>query len=583
MKKLLIFVVALMALTGANADTLDVCLPWNSSTSTFSNTHMMPATPAYASADRPSVTFTFESDTSVLPQEPYKYWISFADKQGTPYSLDNPAAYLSSRALERRSTKGVQVDSLDLPVNPAYVQAVAATGADVRYTSRWLNGLMAYLPAGASTDAIAALPFVAEVTCLDSIGTVGALGPMHMGSDTSAYEWSEPYSEEWYGYSYTQMRMHNAFALHSAGYTGRGVLIGVMDVGFPSVDTNSVMRRARQEGRIVATRNFVDPSKTVYEDSLIHGSNVLHFMGAYAPGYVVGTAMDAQFALCVTEDWRIENVTEEYHMVAALEFLDSLGADIVNASLGYIDFIPYERRDGQTEVASRAGNIAAAKGIAFVVSAGNSGHQAEPHIGIPADALYVFTVGAVASDSTAAYFTCVGPTADGRIKPDAASFGMNVELAQYDDRYTVGSGTSYASPILCGLMACVLQQHPEYTPYQLYDTIRSWAHLADSPNYQLGYGIPDFSRSLHNPTGISKTENPKLKIEIYPNPAHTSVTVKTGEPAEVALLDVCGRIVTTRQCREANVIFDLQALPTGTYVVRVVTANAMSVGKLIVK
>lgn len=567
MKKLLVLVVLFAALTGAMA----------------SNTHLMPTTPAYASADLPSVTFTLENDTSALSQEPYKYWVSFVDKQGTPYSLDNPAAYLSQRALERRTRKGVQIDSLDLPVNPAYVQAVANTGADVRYTSRWLNGLLAYLPAGENISAIAALPFVAEVTCVDSIGTVDALGPMQIGTDTSTYEWHEPYSEEWYGYSYTQMRMHNAVAMHSAGYTGRGVLIGVMDGGFPSVDTNSVMRRAREEGRIVATRNFVDPSRTVYEDSLTHGSNVLHFMGAYAPGYVVGTAMDAQFALCITEDWRIENVTEEYHMVAALEFLDSLGADIVNASLGYNDFIPYERRDGHTEVASLAGNIAAAKGMAFVVSAGNSGHQTESHIGIPADAEYVFTVGAVAADSTAAYFTSIGPTADGRIKPDAASFGMNVELAQYDDRYTVGSGTSFASPILCGLMACVLQQHPEYTPYQLYDTIRSWGHLADSPNYELGYGIPDFSRSLHNPIGISKIENSKLKIEIYPNPAHTSVTVKTGEPAGVTLLDVCGRIVATRQCREANVILNLQSLTTGTYMVRVVTANGMRVEKLIVR
>ena len=529
----------------------------------------------------------FRTDTisePPAPQEPFKYWVSFTDKQGSPYSLANPSAYLSQRALDRRTRKGVQIDSLDLPVNPAYVQAVRATGADVRYTSRWLNGLLAYLPADQNVNAIATLPCVAEVTCIDSIGVIDELDSLWTGVDIPIMDWDEPYSEEWYGYSYTQMKIHNAAAMHSAGYTGRGVLIGVLDGGFHSVDTNSVMRRAREEGRIVATRNFVEPSVSIYEEKESHGSNVLHFIGAYVPGYAIGTAMDAQFALCLTEDVRIENVTEEYHMVAALEFLDSLGADIVNASLGYDIYIPYEWRNGQTEVASIAGNIAAAKGMAFVVSAGNNGdNQEDPNISVPADAEFVFAVGAVAADSTAAWFTSIGPTADGRIKPDAASYGVAIPHAQYDGRFNVGYGTSYATPILCGLMACVLQQHPEYTPYQLYDTIRSWGHLFDTPNDTLGYGIPDFSRSLRNLTGISKIEKSELKIELFPNPAHTSVTVRTGDPAKVTLFDISGRIVASRQCHENDLILDLQALPTGTYMVRVVTANGVTVGKLIVR
>lgn len=513
--------------------------------------------------------------------EAYKYWVSFTDKHAIPYTLDNPGAYLSQRALDRRTRKGVQIDSLDLPVNPAYVQAVANTGADVRYTSRWLNGLMAYLPAGQSADTIAALPFVADVTCIDSLGAVDTAMAMFVGSDSTAFEWTEPYSEEWYGYSYTQMKMHNAAAMHSAGYTGQGVLIGVMDGGFISVDTNSVMRRAREEGRIVATRNFIEPSRSVYEDTLFHGSNVLHFIGAYVPGYVMGTAMDAQFALCVTEDWRIENVTEEYNMVAALEFLDSLGADIVNASLGYSIFVPYERRDGQTEVASVAGNIAAAKGMAFVVAAGNTGHLADYHIGVPADAEYVFTVGAVAADSTAAFFTSIGPTADGRTKPDAASYGHMVTHAQYDGRLNVGSGTSYATPILCGLMACVLQQHPEYTPYQLYDTIRSWGHMADNPNDTLGYGIPDFSRSLRNLTGISTHHSPLTTLQVYPNPATGHLTV-TGleEGATVQILDIYGSSVSTAKATRGCTI-DVSALSPGTYLIRATGERGFGTTKFI--
>ena len=522
-------------------------------------------------------------------REPFKYWVSFTDKQGSPYSLDNPSAYLSQRALERRARHGIAVDSLDLPVTPDYLQAVAATGADIRYSSRWLNGLMAYLPADQSADSIAALPFVAEVSCIDSIGTVDSLRAMGAGSDPIPYTWTEPYSEEWYGYSYTQIKMHNAAAMHSAGYTGRGVLIGVLDGGFYSAETNSVMQRARENGHIVATRNFVNPAASIYEDTATHGSNVLNFMGAYAPGFVIGTAMDAHFALCMTEDWRIENVAEEYHMVAALEFLDSLGADIVNASLGYNDFVPYDQRDGQTEVASIAGNIAAAKGLAFVVAAGNSGATHDPHIAVPADAEHVFTVGAAKADSTAAYFTSIGPTADGRIKPDAASFGQNVRLAQYDGLFSVGSGTSYATPILCGLMACVIQQHPEYLPDQLFDTIRSWGHLADSPSYELGYGIPDFSLSLRNLTGIqSPLSTLHSPLEIYPNPTTDRLTV-TGlsDGATLQIFDMCGRMVgisaapASSGADSGTTMLDVSSLAPGVYLLQAVGSQTTTTAKFI--
>ena len=591
-KRLLLLVAALMVMIGASAQTFDTLHVTGGDTSFateevpingyfadygFHTEMIYPASWIDTLADHVLTGPTFISATictdSVSPEppqprEPFKYWVSFTDKQGSPYSLANPSAYLSQRALERRARKGVQIDSLDLPVNPAYVQAVRNAGADVRYTSRWLNGLMAYLPAGQSADNIAALPFVAEVTCIDSIGACEVPRALPIGSDTTAFDWTEPYSEEWYGYSHTQMKMHNAAAMHSAGYTGQGVLIGVMDGGFHSVDTNSVMCRAREEGRIVATRNFVKPSMSVYEDTLVHGSNVLHFMGAYAPGYVMGTAMDAQFALCVTEDSRMENVTEEYHMTAALEFLDSLGADIVNASLGYTRFVPYERRDGQTEVASIAGNIASSRGMAFVASAGNSGRsETDPFVGVPADAEYVFSVGAVAADSTAAIFTSIGPTADGRMKPDAASYGSMITHAQYDGRFSIGSGTSYASPILCGLMACVLQQHPEYTPYQLYDTIRSWGHMADNPNDTLGYGIPDFSRSLRNLTGISDLQTPTSKLRIYPNPATDRLTVSgLEEGATVQILDIYGCMVCTAKATRGCTI-DVSALSSGTYLI----------------
>ena len=72
------------------------------------------------------------------------YWVQFADKAGTPYSIDNPEAFLSQRALERRARLGIPIDAYDLPVNPDYLQAVADCGAELVNPSKWLNGVSVY-------------------------------------------------------------------------------------------------------------------------------------------------------------------------------------------------------------------------------------------------------------------------------------------------------------------------------------------------------------------------------------------------------------------------------------------------------
>ena len=91
------------------------------------------------------------------------YWVQFTDKANSPYSIDNPEAFLSERALQRRANLGIAIDEYDLPVNPQYLQAVADCGAELINPSKWLNGVSIRTTDASVIDAINALEFVSAV------------------------------------------------------------------------------------------------------------------------------------------------------------------------------------------------------------------------------------------------------------------------------------------------------------------------------------------------------------------------------------------------------------------------------------
>jgi serine protease AprX len=446
------------------------------------------------------------------------FWVSFADKADSPYSVERPEEFLSARAIARRAQRGIPVTAEDLPPNPAYVEALAAKGALIHHTSRWLNAAT-ILIAEEQIVPIADLPFV------DTIFYAGPAydrreqqrPPVQMDSLLSRRVEDEPY-----GHGATQIRLLKGDTLHQLGYTGSSKLIAVLDGGFIGVEESPFFDSLRAAGRLLPGRNFVNEGHPYALST--HGSKVLSTMASNVPGVLVGTAPGAAYVCVKTEDTRTEYRIEECNWVAGLEFADSLGADIINSSLGYTTFddkgmnYQYDHLDGQKSVASRAADIAAAKGMMVITSAGNEGSSKWRHIGIPADAELAFSIGATDLRGKRASFSSVGPTPDGRIKPDVVAPGAWVATADaYSFRVAPSSGTSFASPILAGLAACLWEAFPEKTNLEIMDAIRQSGSMAASPDAEIGFGLPDFGKAFRLLKAAAAPSSPAAPL-VAPRP-----------------------------------------------------------------
>lgn len=439
--------------------------------------------------------------TSAQPPEkdsPYKYfWVTFADKQDSPYTIDEPQVFLSERAIARREKWNIPITEQDFPPNPHYLDALKKGGASVHHTSRWLNAATILIPED-SILGISELPFVEKVEYVGFPYAEGQRRKLTVKTDTLL---SERLEGQPYGYATRQIKWLNGDTLHQLGYTGAGIWLAVLDGGFIGVDESPFFDSLRTSDRLLLARDFVDGDLEAYESST-HGAKVLSTMGANVPGVMVGTAPGATYACIKTEDTRGEYRIEECHWVAGLEYADSLGADVANSSLGYTTFndkqmnYAFENLDGKSSVASLAADIAFQKGMIVVTSAGNEGNSGWKHIGIPADASFALSVGAIDFSGGRASFSSLGPTADGRIKPDVAAPGAWVTVADpFVFQATIGSGTSFASPILAGLVACLWEAFPEKSNKEIVEAVKLSASQASQPDVELGYGIPDFGKA----------------------------------------------------------------------------------------
>ncbi len=426
------------------------------------------------------------------------YWVAFKDKANTPYTVDAPEVFLSPRAIARRQKLGIPVTKEDFPPNPGYLKGITEAGAKVHHTSRWLNAATIY-GESAMLPAIKSLPFVDTIWYA---GPYRAKGKASVERDAKMDKLkSKALTGQHYGYGTKQIKAINGDSLHLMGYRGKGVLVAVMDGGFTGVDRSPFFDSLRADNRLLTSMDIVDKDTLVWESSS-HGTKVLSTMAANQPEVLVGTAPDATYVCIKTEDTRGEHRIEECHWVAGLEYADSLGADVMNSSLGYTQFdeasMNYTAKDltGSISVASQAANIAARKGMLVVTSAGNEGSSPWRRIGIPADAAGAFSIGATALNGDLASFSSVGPTADRRIKPDIVAPGAWVTLADaYQYQVTIGSGTSFASPIVAGMVACLREAYPEASVEELLDAIRSSSSQSDLPDVAVGYGMPDFVKA----------------------------------------------------------------------------------------
>lgn len=431
---------------------------------------------------------------------PGKWWVEFTDKNNSPYSIHRPSEFLSARALERRARAGIAVAENDLPVNPAYVQALRAQpGIRVHHSSRWMNAATVVADSAAAAG-LKTWPFVKSVTYLgrhiapknppnrppkqrkpltDKLETLNGAGP--------------------WGYATLQNNQINVLPLHEAGHRGDGIWIAVLDGGFTNVEGLAFFDSVDVQGRLYPGWDFVEGDGAVYEGAM-HGTSVLSVMAGNLPYYYVGTAPEATYFLVKTEDTAGEYPVEEANWIAGAEWADSLGADIINASLGYTTFndnrlnYRFATLDGRTAIGSRGAAIAAAKGMIVCNSAGNSGDEPWRHIGVPADAPGVVAVGAVEPDGRRASFSSLGPSADGRIKPDLVAPGEQVTVAGGKDaKLGMSSGTSLASPILAGGLASLWSAFPEKTAAEILDAVFRASDQRYRPDNERGYGLPNLT------------------------------------------------------------------------------------------
>lgn len=533
------------------------------------------------------------SFTGIFAQN--KYWVQFTDKNGTPYSLSNPNAYLSARAQARRTAQGIAIDSLDLPVNPAYVAGVAATGATVHTQSKWLNGVVIFTNSSAVLNQVMALPYVASVT--------GA-GQRYANPHTDKFSEEhfapvDPANTQRsvgiesstlnYGASYNQINMLGGVCLHNAGFRGQGMQIAIIDAGFYHADQLPVFDTLFQNNRILGTYDFVMNETSVYEDNT-HGSMVLSCMGGNLPGQLVGTAPDASFWLLRSEEAATEYLVEEYYWAAAAEFADSAGADVINSSLGYTEFDDpsenhtYADMDGQTTPCAKAANMAARKGIAVVVSAGNSGQSPWFYIGTPADADSALAIAATDASGNVTGFSSRGPAPDGAVKPNLGAQGGNsVVCDPFGTGTQTGNGTSFASPILCGMVACLWQAHPTMNNMQLYSVIEMSASQYANPDSLLGYGIPDFCAANLYLSGNTVAPTADQLSEVSPNPFTDELQFSFysvgDQDIHIRLYDASGRLLMSQSMfavHHATNHFHLTetaALSAGMYILDVESAS----------
>ena len=517
-----------------------------------------------------------------VAQSSAKYLITLKDKSNSPYSISKPLEFLSQRSVNRRAKQNIAVVTRDLPVNPAYLTEIKKTGANVWFTSRWMNAVLVQTSA-TNIQTILKLPFVK--------GFEG-INPLDSPTDRTARKSSKFETEGTqsfdYGSSKTQVEMIGADAMHDAGFKGEGMLIGVLDEGFNNANNIPAFKPLFDEKRVVGTYDFVNKKANVY-DAGDHGTEVLACMGAFLEGKMIGTAPKASYLLLKTEDSKSESLLEEANWLFGVEYADSVGVDLINSSLGYnIEMTDtkmnhtYAQMDGNTTIAARAADWAAATGIICVVSAGNDGNKAWKYLSTPADADSILTVGAVTANKTYAAFSSQGNPADSRIKPDVVAMGASAVIIVPSGEVSTSSGTSFSSPILCGMVAGYWQANPSLTAMEVMANVRKAGSQADKPDRVLGYGIPVLFKS---PLAVEGEISEIFKA--YPNPTNNSITIELLETNpknyEANLMDVSGKNYWNEILKNRFQTFSVEKLTAGIYFLRVGNGEKNGVVKVVIE
>ena len=537
------------------------------------------------------------------------YWVVFKDKNNSPYSLTKPSAYLSEKALTRRQRQHIPISQTDLPVNPQYINQVKALGVMVMHQSKWFNAVNVSSADTMVMNEIRNLNCVQKVILLSSPSSKPT-SPKYKDEAKSVKPISvQPIEKSIqsnvfdYGPSLAQAHQLGMDCMHNRGFQGQGMTIAYMDDGFYRADSLAAFDSLRANNQILGTYDFVTNNTYVYHDddiNLSHGMNTLSCSAGNLPGRIVGTAPKAHFWLFVTEAYYSESWQEETNWAVAAEFADSVGVDVINTSLGYsinmtnsAENHSYSDMDGRTTIISKAAALAARKGMAVVVSAGNSGGAPWYKITAPADADSILTVGAVDSLGFIVGFSSRGPTYDGRIKPSVCARGLDAVVASPFGDVWNESGTSFSSPITAGAVACLWQAHPNANNIQVINAVMQSASQYTFPDTIQGYGIPNFCIAdsiLTSMVGIHEAFSNSTSLHVFPNPFHSAFTISLYADAkqnvQVELFDISGRTVLKqeRKLMPSNNVFSIDELSTiepGIYLLKITSTDSVITEKII--
>ncbi|WP_375559644.1 S8 family peptidase [Bernardetia sp. OM2101] len=532
--------------------------------------------------------------------------VYFKDKNGTTFSISRPLEFLTQKSVDRRTKQGIAITEQDLPVNTDYLSQIKNLGAEVPYSIKWFNAAIVKAD-DATFIEIENLSFVDRVT---KVATHSDPNRIARISATCDIDTEEEICQEFdinkvtdientddneenfdYGNSLAQIQMLGVDRMHEQGYLGQGIHIAVLDGGFINANTLSAFSHAD----IPFVYDVVGNGQNVYQGSN-HGTKVLSTMLSKAEGEIIGTAPEATYYLFRTEDTTREFPIEEAFWVVGAEKADSLGVDIIQTSLGYSNFenpiydYSIADLDGNTAMISKAAEFSAQKGIVVVTSAGNSGNSSWRKISFPADAPSVLAVGAVDRNKQVGNFSSRGNTADGRVKPDVMAMGVGTTLWTDQNRLGAGNGTSYAAPLMAGLVAGFMQKNPNLSQAEVVDAFRSAGDNYTTPNVDYGYGIPTFQVLTGEVVlGINEDlTNQDTQIRIFPNPVadilHIEIDEKlfiNNEILNLHIYNLQGQLILTEALKSNKKEIAFPAAPKGIYIVHIEGENYQGTIKIL--
>jgi hypothetical protein len=521
-----------------------------------------------------------------------KYVVKFKDKTGTPFSINNPAQFLSQRSIDRRAKQNIPIDETDLPIVPRYIDSVRLSGTvSILNQSKWLNQVCIETTDAAALVKINSFSFVINTQPVKRISHQPITARKKFIRETK--EITSPLSPAGindfnYGNSFGQIHIHEGEYLHNKGFRGEGMLMAIIDAGFDHYQSLPAFDSVRLNHQIVETYDFVSNKKSVNEEDA-HGMQCFSIIAGNIPGQLVGSGPKARFLLYRSEDVPSESPVEEQYWVAAAERSDSAGADVITTSLGYSTFdnplfnYTYADMNGHTTLIAKVASAAAKKGMILLVAAGNDGDKSWHFISTPADVDSILSVGAVDVSGNVANFSSYGPSADGRIKPTVASVGVATTISSANGAIVSGNGTSFATPNLAGLVTCLWQAFPEFTSGEIIEAVKKSSSIYNTPNDRIGYGIPNFRIAFENLSQQRTLKNINTilgnkTIKIYPNPFRDKFTVlikpENTSMGTFRLYDAAGKLCMSRQIPLQSgqgqfINFEnLQPLQRGIYVLR---------------